>query len=397
MKVTPSAKHTPFFWSVVEKSYYEELVRTVGAEEGMKSVLAESLAPFATDFGNIYDALEIITSYNDVSVEGTTYGLEQGKEYIPWAVAIDNSGNATAEFVMGDEFKTKIDSVADCTVEVKGSFETGSDGKAVLISTAKPDDKCVNFYNVIFQGDLRDASRQSLLNNIIKMGFKNQREVKFEKCPWNQPASAIAVGVDADGKLVEGSEVTWNGTSMTILSSGVFTKAYNDELATDVYNGKLVIEFYGEEMGLDLYMYGTGAASSVDVVITDANITVDEWGSYLVSAPWEDGILTIEVSDTEYEGFMMIEYTITEDDWYIWMAYTATVTTVDNVMTIEGEFTDNYTGTTYNVTISGNLPNGTGTGLEDATVTIKAVKKIQNGQLIIEKDGVQYNANGAQL
>lgn len=203
MKVTPSAKHTPFFWSVVEKSYYEELVRTVGAEEGMKSVLAESLAPFATDFGNIYDALEIITSYNDVSVEGTTYGLEQGKEYIPWAVAIDNSGNATAEFVMGNGFKTKIDTVADCTVEVKGSFETGSDGKAVLISTAKPDDKCVNFYNVIFQGDLRDASRQSLLNNIIKMGFKNQREVKFEKCPWNQPASAIAVGVDADGNFGE--------------------------------------------------------------------------------------------------------------------------------------------------------------------------------------------------
>ena len=205
---------------------------------------------------------------------------------------------------------------------------------------------------------------------------------------------AVMLGVDADGKLVEGSEVTWNGTPMTIVSSDVFTKTYSEDLATDVYNGKLVIEFYGKEMGLDLYMYGTGAASSVDVVISDANITVDEWGSYLVSAPWEDGILTIEVSDTEYEGFMLIEYTITEDDWYRWMAYTATVTTVDNVMTIEGEFTDNYTGTTYNVTISGNLPNGTGTGLEDATVTIKAVKKIQNGQLIIEKDGVQYNAQG---
>ena len=206
---------------------------------------------------------------------------------------------------------------------------------------------------------------------------------------------AVMLGVDADGKLlVEGSEVTWNGTSMTIVSSDVFTKTYSEDLATDVYNGKLVIEFYGKEMGLDLYMYGTGAASSVDVVISDANITVDEWGSYLVSAPWEDGILTIEVSDTEYEGFMLIEYTITEDDWYRWMAYTATVTTVDNVMTIEGEFTDNYTGTTYNVTISGNLPNGTGTGLEDATVTIKAVKKIQNGQLIIIKNGVQYNALG---
>ena len=205
---------------------------------------------------------------------------------------------------------------------------------------------------------------------------------------------AVMLGVDADGKLVEGSEVTWNGTSMTILSSGVFTKAYNDELATDVYNGKLVIEFYGEEMGLDLYMYGTGAAASVDVVVTDANIAVDEWGSYVVTANWGEGTLTCEVSDTEYEGFMMIEYTITEDDWYIWMAYSATVTTTGNVMTIEGEFTDNYTGTTYNVTISGTL---TPTGVEDATVTVKPVKMIKNGQLIIEKDGVQYNANGAQL
>ena len=203
---------------------------------------------------------------------------------------------------------------------------------------------------------------------------------------------AVMLGVDADGKLVEGSEVTWNGTSMTILSSGVFTKAYNDELATDVYNGKLVIEFYGEEMGLDLYMYGTGAASSVDVVVTNAKITVDEWGSYVVTAEWGEGTLTCEVSDTEYEGFMMIEYTITEDDWYIWMAYSATVTTTGNVMTIEGEFTDNYTGTTYNVTISGTL---TPTGVEDATVTVKPVKMIKNGQLIIEKDGVQYNANGA--
>ena len=203
---------------------------------------------------------------------------------------------------------------------------------------------------------------------------------------------AVMLGVDADGKLVEGSEVTWNGTSMTILSSDVFTKAYNDELATDVYNGKLVIEFYGEEMGLDLYMYGTGAASSVDVVVTNAKITVDEWGSYVVTAEWGEGTLTCEVSDTEYEGFMMIEYTITEDDWYIWMAYSATVTTTGNVMTIEGEFTDNYTGTTYNVTISGTL---TPTGVEDATVTVKPVKMIKNGQLIIGKDGVQYNANGA--
>ena len=203
MKVTPSTKYNNFFWSVVDKSYYEELSNTIGEEEAMKSVLAESLAPFATDFGNIYDALEIITSYKDVSTEGTTYGLTQGTEYIPWAVCIDNHGKAAAPFVMGTPFKTKNDIISDCTISVKGSFEMDSDGKAVLISTATPDIKCAYFYNVIFSGDLSDASRQSLMNNIINLGFKNERVVRFDKCPWNQVVTAIAVGVDKDGNFGE--------------------------------------------------------------------------------------------------------------------------------------------------------------------------------------------------
>jgi hypothetical protein len=51
-------------------------------------------------------------------------------------------------------------------------------------------------------------------------------------------------------------------------------------------------------------------------------------------------------------------------------------------------------GIAIDITISGTIIS---TGLENATVIIKSVKKIQNGQLIIEKDGVQYNAQGAIL
>ena len=201
MVVTPSAKNVPFFWSVVEKKYYEELAAQVDATEAMKSILAETMAPFAADFGNIHDALEIITSYNDVSVEGTTYGLTQGTEYIPWAVVIDNDGNAVAQAVMGASFTTKSDVISECTVTVKGSFTTGSNGKAKLTSTATPDSKCVGYYNVLFQGDLSDSSRQTLLNNLIRMGFKNQREVTFDNCSWNMPVTALAVGYDADGNF----------------------------------------------------------------------------------------------------------------------------------------------------------------------------------------------------
>lgn len=200
MKVTPTVKHAPFFWSVVEKQYLQQLSNDIGAHEAMKSILAESLAPFAHDFGNLYDALEFITSFDDVSVEGTTYGLTEGTEYIPWAVCIDNEGNAVAEFVTGDSFTTKSDTISDCKITVKGSWETGSDGKAVLISTVKPDSKCAGFYNVIFQGDLTGASRQTLLNNIIReQMFHNLNPCVFDKCAWNQTVTAAAVGYDKDG------------------------------------------------------------------------------------------------------------------------------------------------------------------------------------------------------
>ena len=200
MKVTPSAKHTVFFWSVVEKGYYTTLAAEMGAEEAMKSVLAESIAPFAVDFGNIYDALEIISSYDDVSVEGTTYGLTQGAEYIPWAVCIDNEGKAVAAFVMGKSFTTKSDTIAECTITVKGSYETGKDGKAVLISTVTPDSKCAGFYNTIFQGDLTGTPRQTMLNNLIREKyFENLNPCVFDKCAWNQVVTAVAVGYDKNG------------------------------------------------------------------------------------------------------------------------------------------------------------------------------------------------------
>ncbi len=204
MKVTPSRPYNVFFWSVVEKRLYEQLSATVGADKAMEAVLEESIAPFAEDFGNIYDALEMISSYGDVSVEGTTYGLTQGTEYIPWAVCIDNDGKAAAKFIMGESFTTKVDNIAECMVAVKGSYSMGSDGLAVVRSTATPDSNCAGYYNVIFQGDLSDASRQSLLNNILRDDyFKNKPVVEFSKCAWGQPLSAIAVGYDEKGNFGE--------------------------------------------------------------------------------------------------------------------------------------------------------------------------------------------------
>jgi hypothetical protein len=75
------------------------------------------------------------------------------------------------------------------------------------------------------------------------------------------------------------------------------------------------------------------------------------------------------------------------------------ITTVDNVLTVTGEFKNNFTGDVYNVTISGTLPveeePEVPTGLDNLDTTVAPAKLIENGQLIIIKNGVRYNATGA--
>ena len=72
-----------------------------------------------------------------------------------------------------------------------------------------------------------------------------------------------------------------------------------------------------------------------------------------------------------------------------------TITTVGDVITATGVVENRDAGVAIDITITA----GTivYTGVENATVTVKPVKMIQNGQLIIENNGVQYNAQGAQL
>ena len=82
------------------------------------------------------------------------------------------------------------------------------------------------------------------------------------------------------------------------------------------------------------------------------------------------------------------------DPWLGFGEGTLTVTTVDGVVTATGRVENPMAGVVIDITISGTI---IATSLEDATVTVKPVKMIQNGQLIIKKGDVQYNAQGATL
>jgi hypothetical protein len=87
------------------------------------------------------------------------------------------------------------------------------------------------------------------------------------------------------------------------------------------------------------------------------------------------------------------------DPWLGFGEGTLTVTTEtlsggDKLITATGIVQNPMAGVAIDITISGTI---IATSLEDATVTVKPVKMIQNGQLIIKKGDVQYNAQGATL
>ena len=217
----------------------------------------------------------------------------------------------------------------------------------------------------------------------------------------------VMLALNADGTL--NTEVSymaliqgWNEVELPIVE-GAITKTYNEELATDVYTGLIVVEYMEGKLGLNLTMYAKPVVVT-DVVVTDATITVETeddgmGGTYEiinVTANWNESVLKLEGIEKEFEGFVQIKETFVvdgEEDWSIWMCMNGVITTVDNVLTVTGEFKDNNNGDVYNVTISGKLP-----VVEPTTITYElnggelptATVPTQDSLIAAFKDG--YNA-----
>ena len=154
----------------------------------------------------------------------------------------------------------------------------------------------------------------------------------------------------------------------------------------------------------------------VNIEITDATIITEEYpdgmgGTYTnwtMEGQWSDGNTSYPVL-VDMSAF---DPTVAEADITIsiqigsWMDvfYGAAeglvhATVAENVVTLTGTLTS-YTAGTWEVSISGTLPADepeVPTALDNVDTTVAPAKAIVNGQLVITKDGVQYNAQGAIL
>jgi hypothetical protein len=144
-------------------------------------------------------------------------------------------------------------------------------------------------------------------------------------------------------------------------------------------------------------------AAEYDVVITNATVTENTSGYNIdLTGEWEGHDIKVEVCDeltaeTILANFFIDGGIMNDGDQ---AEGTVEATVNEGVVTITGTFECLGSGAVYNVTISGTLPveeepEGPATALENLDTTVAPAKAIVNGQLVIIKNGVQFNAQGA--
>ena len=196
-----------------------------------------------------------------------------------------------------------------------------------------------------------------------------------------------------------------------------FVEGYVYDIDRNAPSATAVVKVNWDEMYYEFTLTMSAApAEATKVVVKNATVEIEKhllFGdtydyALKMSGEWvneEDGLtypvlVEVPVYYPEATEPSEIMSTVTvgdggdNDPWLGFGEGTLTVTTVNDVVTATGIVENPMAGIAIDITISGSLPT---TGIENTTVTIKPVKKIQNGQLIIEKDGVQYNAQGATL
>ena len=231
-------------------------------------------------------------------------------------------------------------------------------------------------------------------------------------CIIGGPSSQYAVDVflvlteqNLDGTWALSAEES----SVAISSlDATFIDGYAYDIDVDAPAVKVVlhVEFSGTKYELQIDM----TSKPVNIEITDATIIKEEYpdgegGTYTnwtMEGQWSDGNTTYPVlvdmsafDPTVAEADIMVNIMVGSwlDVFFGAAEGLVHATVAENVVTLTGTLVS-YTSGTWNINISAQLPK-VPSALENLDTTIAPAKVIKNGQLVIIKNGVQYNAQGA--
>ena len=236
---------------------------------------------------------------------------------------------------------------------------------------------------------------------------------------YGGPSTNFAIDVylilgeeDGNGKftLTEESAVAVLGSDAT------FIEGYLENI--DVYAPKADAVIRCEWNGMKLELHLSMSSAPIEATVVVVENAIIEVEKYLLFGDTYDYALKMTGVWTDAEGLeypvlvevpvyypeatepTTIRSTVTVGGWgddENWLGFgegDLTVTTVGSTITATGVVNNPGTGVSIDITISGSI---VPSGVENATIMINSIKTIKNGQLIIEQDGVKYNAQGAIL
>ncbi len=369
-----------------------------GGEVVVKAALTE-------DLGKKYNGASYVTVGEKVLMvapyatpEGKLIGVEilditggfDAPQYVD-QLFIDEAVEATAaatavEVVEGDEATALlITLVADATIySLEATLAKGPDYQ---IYEDEITNLVCDFDNMLLTGGPSSAFQVVVS---LGLGEYNMTEGTFQLLPESSVALLGQPATFIEGTaVVDGIDQTANAV-VRCEFSGMYIELHLTMTSAPLEATKVVVEnavaevekylIFGDEYGYSLKMSG-------EWINPEDGLTYP----VLVDVPvyYPESIEPSEIQSTVTVGGWG-----DDDPWLGFGEGMLTITTVGDVITATGVVENRGAGVAIDITISGKLET---TALENLQVTVKPVKMIQNGQLIIEKDGVQYNANGAVI
>ena len=200
----------------------------------------------------------------------------------------------------------------------------------------------------------------------------------------------VMLFLDAEGNLMAESSimVSWMDYNVT----GTVTKAYNEELATDVYTAELYTTVGETNYKLIISMYSAPVVAT-PVVVENAEIDdqTEETGFMYMTGVWTDAEGVVYPVKAEIPGFDITvaeavykNVTVTvggmgdEDPWLGFVQGDATITVVENIVTLTGVMSS-WDGLTLDVTITATIP----TPVKPVEMVGVVKRAIQNGDEVI--------------
>ena len=292
-----------------------------------------------------------------------------------------------------------------------GAFVENTDG--TFTYTAQIEDTDGTVYNINISGTIKTGGSEytELGDKITNMTFDTENMV-ITGGPSAEYAIKVVLKLGED--KLDGTYTLSSESSVTIRERAAeFVEGYVYNMDLSAPSAVAVVKVNWDGMKYEFTLRMSAPVEATKVVVENATIEINKYLLFgdtydyalKMTGNWlnpEDGLtypvlVDVPVYYPEATEPSTIHSTVTvggegdDDPWLGFGEGELTITTVGNTITATGIVENPMNGIAIDITISGSK---TPTAIDNATITVKPVKVIKNGQLIIINNDVEYSAQG---